>query len=81
MNKITFELGDKQMAGLKAWANDAGLSPEELVREIIVSQIEDEDDFTAEERKAIEDGLAAIERGEVTPQAEVMAKARKIVDR
>lgn len=84
MNRITFELGDKQLADLKAWAEEAGLQPEELVRELVEAEVEAQtalaEDFTPEQRRAIEEGLEAITQGRVAPQEEVFAKAKKIVD-
>jgi predicted transcriptional regulator len=76
MSTITIELDKERLARLKAWAKEAGVPAEELASSLLEQQLHEEaaDDFTPDQRVAIEAGLAAIERGDVVPHDEVFAK-------
>jgi predicted transcriptional regulator len=75
MNTITIELDDAEMAELQRMAHELHTTPEGVVRELVIDYT-NSPPLTEAQRAAIEEGLAAIERGEVIPHAEVVAELR-----
>lgn len=76
MSTITIELDDRKLAELKSRAGEAGISVEQFAQEVLEAHAEEiaTDDFTLEQRAAIEVGLKAISEGRVVPHNEVFAK-------
>jgi predicted transcriptional regulator len=76
------ELDEAEAAHLQALANRTGLSTKAVVREALehyssaLDQAEEAPPYSAEEIAAIEEGLAAIERGDVISHEQVFAKLR-----
>jgi predicted transcriptional regulator len=76
MSTITIELDEKRLAELKARAGEAGISVEQFAQEVLEERAGEfaEDDFTPEQRAAIEAGLKALEEGRVVSHEDVFAK-------
>ena len=79
MSTITVKLGAAHSEKVEELAALTGVAPEQLVRDAIdayvdaIGTVEAEPDFTPEQIAAIEEGLAAIERGDVVSHEDVFA--------
>ncbi len=83
MSTLTIHLDDAQEARLKELAGRTGRSQDALVREAIavyaeaLDQAEHSPPYSPEEIAAIEAGLAAADRGEVSSHEDVFERLRR----
>jgi predicted transcriptional regulator len=83
MSTVTIELEEKHADILKALSNQAGVAPGEVVGsalELLADAAlfsEDQPPLSPQQIAAIEEGLAAADRGDLVPHEDVFEEIRK----